>query len=166
MSDTLITKNGSGDNNLGNRVGAQHIPSTATHKEVTFVLKAGTKDDTKVSYIKFKSTATDPEIMAWAVAFDNVSGANLSQVKKTLSLNSNKDIPALSEVDKNQVLVAFEVTYNDDTTDRKYIAIPYALSTADFPVLRTFIEANMSQLYFGNNVLSVKLHDVYKSYMR
>lgn len=166
MSNTLITKNGSGDDNLGNRVGAQHIPSSATHKEVTFVLKAGTKDDTKVSYMKFKATATDPEIMAWAVAFDNMSGANLSQVKKTLSLNANKDVPALSEVDKNQVLISFEVTYTDDTTDRKYIAIPYALSTADFTVLRTFIDSNISQLYFGNNVSSVKLHDIYKSYMR
>lgn len=165
MSDLLITKTANGDADKGNKVSSEHVPSTATFIETTFVCKAGTKDDTKVSYIKFKDTALDADIMAWAVAFDNITGANLSQVKKTISLNSKKDIPALSEVDKNQVLIVLECTMSDDTIERKYISIPYALSTADIPSLRTFVETHVSELYFVG-VTSIKLHDVYKTYMR
>lgn len=167
MSKTEVLKTPTGDTDIGNRTSAEHSPNTATsvYIECSATIKAGTKDDTKVSYFKLDSTnADDTDIMAMAVAIDNMTIGNVSQVKKTLSINANRDIPAIVESDKSLWLVIFELEFGDGVIKRDYLRIPYARIDADIATFKTFIDGFLTdnKIYFSQGVVKATLLDVLK----
>lgn len=143
MTKTEITKQLNGNEDLGDRIGAGYSAQAnalTSFMSVTWVLGAGTKDDTRVCKIDFDPSFTDANIATVTASLDSVTRATIKEVKKTVGLNNDKDIPALVEEDKYIALASYELIYPDGRVGRDYIRIPYCADESRYVALKTFLE--------------------------
>lgn len=146
MAKTEITKQLNGDQDIGNRVGAEYSAQAnalTSFMSVTWVLGAGTKDDTRVCKIDFDPSVTDAQIATVTTSLDSATRATIKEVKKTIGLNNDKDIPALVEEDKYIALASYELVYPDGRVGRDYIRIPYCSDETRYVALKTFLESEL-----------------------
>lgn len=163
-----IIKQAGGDADDSNNVGATHVPSTAVdYKAGSFICEIGAKDDTRIAKILFNETLTDTQLQAWANAIDDLTSANLREVKTTFVINTKRDKPALAQRHKYLALASFEIQKTNGVTKIEYLRVPYVTDSDNLEDFKTFLETNKGQLYFPyEDIESVTVLDVVRVPMR
>lgn len=135
-------ENGSSDPN--DAIAAEFVNNPAaltSYKSVTYVLAAGTTDQTRVCKVDFAPDKDNAFVMSFAQAIDGISLGNLREVKQTIGVNSMKDKPNLTDIDKYIALITFKTLFGDGREGRDYIRVPYSGDESKYAAIEAFFKS-------------------------